>query len=462
MDQGLTKSRLYFSLKKHRILCLILLLGGMILMGGWNVYKQWQSIRSDRAIIQEMESSLQASQEGISTDEDTTEEAWTPEKQRQQNELNWADLQVQYYDARVATLINTNQQIARYFQKSLLNRGDLMDMPCYQIRFSLKRLMNPALPAEASTDIVQNFSATGELYQSNAFYENAKKILKDSDISEVYIDELIDMNYDPLSGIVSLKAYHPNSDVAKELANVAYTTSHATLLSLGFQDSEVHRIDEGARREAMMGLDTRRRDLLRDMKTNQDELTILKGQEPPKSQQQKTDQKVLPSVRSFQLRSFILYVAIGFVLGGAVSVLLLVLDALRMRNVLFVDDYTEEGASAVVSWGKVNEEQSVLSLREAEDVVRFLKEFYPGEKEENILLLTPQSFEELSAFTPFAQSIYPTDGSMILPEAWHHAHKVVLFAPEKSLTRKVYEPLKTALTLAHQKIDTVVLMRSKA
>lgn len=462
MDQGLTKNRLWFSWQKHKVVCILLIIIGAFLMGGWNVYKQWKAIRTDRAILQEMEESLQSSKENSEDSEEASKTERTPEQQREQNALNWADLQVQYYDSRVAALINANREIAHYFQNSLLRKGNLMDMPCYQIRFSLKHMLNPAMGSENVVDFTRNFNTTSELYQSDSFYAQAKQILGNSNLSEVFIDELINMNYDPLTGIVSLKAYHPDEAVAQKLARIAFEASYQTLMRIGFGDTELTRLDDGAHREAMNALNTKRRELLRDMKTNQDELTLLQGQEPPRSQQKKTDQKILPTARSFQLRSLALNLVIGALCGAAVAVLLVVGDAVRLRNVLFAEDYSEDGASAVVSWGKKNVDSCVLTLREAADVAHFLKEFYAGEADGDILLLTPQSLENVPEFTSFAQSLYPTDGSMVLRETWKKAHKIVLFAPAKSLTRKEYEPLKTALTLVHQKIDAVVLMHAKA
>lgn len=461
MDQGITKRRLLYSGQKMVKKLIVLIITMMVLFGVGNAYKQFKAIRSDQKLVKEMESSLEDAEKNVS--KEANKEAKnpdTPEELRAHRELDWADLQVKYYDSRVAALIKTNQEIADYFQHSLLNKGDLRNMPCYQIRFSLHRLMNPSLNVLSEGTYRTSFSAINEMYKTETFYSEAKMALKEDTLSEVYLDELIDINYDPLTGLVSVKAYHPESETAKKLCYIALDSMQTTLRGIGINQEEINRLDEGARRETMEGLANRQRDLLRDMKDNQNELVLLQGQEPPKAQQQHADQKDLPSVRSFHVRSFLLYLIAGFLLGCALAVLLVALDAIVNRNVLFLEDYREEGVSAIVGWGKTRVGSDLLRFARAEDVANFLQQYYPEEDPSCVLLLSAISLAEEPAFAPFTQSLFPTDGSMILPDEWRNAKHVVLFAAENSLKRDVYEPLKASLALAHQHIDAVVMVNA--
>lgn len=462
MDQGITKSRLLYSGKKHFIKLVGLVIAMMMILGAWNIYMQMRAIRSDRQLVQEMQSSTESSGHSASESRETdTDRFESPEKQRAKRELDWANLQVQYYDSRVQALIRTNQEIADYLQHSLLNKGDVRNMPCYQIRFSLRRLMNPSLEGMQQGLYGTLFNSVNEMYQSETFYKEAKIALKDDSLSEVYIDELIYVNYDPLSGLVSVKAYHPEPQMADKLCRIAFDSIHTTLRAIGVNEEEMHRLDEGPRRESMNSVTTRQRDLLRDMKDNQNELVLLQGQEPPKAQEQRADQQSLPTVRAFNLRSLVLYLILGLILGSALSVLVVVLDAILNRNVLFTEDYREDGISAIVGWGKTKRGSDLLLFSQAQDVANFLQNYFTDADPSQVLLLSNDSLAEQSAFAPFAKSVYPTDGSMILPDSWKEARHVVLFAPENRLYRKVYEPLKASLLLAHQRIDAVVVTHTK-
>lgn len=469
MDQGISQNRLKQSLKRHQKAILVLVLVSTVLFGVLNVVKQMKTRAADEAALeayQATETGDAASQtdgtapqagDAETSDATAAEEssAETPQDARAERNFKWANLQVDYYDSRVNELIDANQEVADYLSDSLLKGGDLRNMPSYQIMTKVYALATPITDDTNSALSSYTFRAIDRLYQTERFYDFARQLVGRRDISEIYIDELMDVGYDPVAEVVNVKAFHPDPTVAEHLANLATEEIVAGAQMLGMGEEHMT-ILESARRESMTSLLASRQQLLRDMKTNQDELTLLQGQEPPKVQQKEADQDKAPTVRAFSVRSFVLYLAAGFLLGVALSILLVVLDLFFTRDQLMPEDFTLLGITPLMAWSKKDRE-NVLTLHTAEDLSLMLSRYFDGAPEQVALLIPEGESVDDAALADFTRVAYPTDGRFALPELPAHVRHVAVLAPKRGMKQQMLQTLEAGLSLLHHSIDLMIL-----
>lgn len=450
MDQGMTNQRVKRSIIKLWPFAIILTVLFAAILGGLNVKKQSNLIEADKAAIEKKE-------EEESNNAETSEEgALTPREKRALVDANWSDLQVKYYDYRTSGLIDMNQQNIEFLQNSLLNKGNLYDMPFYQVlsQYHFASRMpdgeNTIVPADGSRTI-------NLLYQCQPFYDEARAYLNDPDLSEVYIDELISVRDDPITSTVTVKAYHPDSKIAEQLALSVNKYMALNITKLG--SASLKEIDRFGSHENMVGIINSRKSDLRDMRTFQDELVILQSQEPPERQQKNADQKEAPTVRGFSKRSLILNVVIGGVLGLGLYFVLAVAHALYNRNRFLPGDYAEEGVGILVSWpGNKAKKSQVWQVKDENALALFLSKSLKAQAEQ-VLLMQPEKekYFDHSAFSDFHKASYSLDGKLAIPDIPEGVSYVVVGSPKAGMTRTVFDSLKTSLHLLDYSINAVVL-----
>lgn len=455
MDQGISQNRLKQSINRHQKAIFVLIVLSTVLFGVLNIVKQMRTRAQDEAALAAYHESEQLPSEAssesaeefqVDADDKAPEES---EDVRAARDLQWANLQVDYYDSRVNELIKANQEVANYFSDSLLSDGDLRNMPSVQI---MTQVLTPT-DFPASDETSYTYRAIDRLYQTETFYVGARHLVGRNDISEVYVDELIDVGYDPVAGVLNVKAFHPDAKIAHKLARLATQETLNGLEELGFEGGFPSLL-EVERRESMTNLLATRQQLLRDMKTTQDELVLLQGQEPPKVQQADADQAKEPSVRAFSVRSFILYLVAGLLLGATLSILLVVVDLLVTRDRLLIEDYAILGVSPVVAWSKKNR-HGVLTLGSGSDLALLLSQYFEGE---TVALLLPEGETiEDPAFETFAQANYPIDGRFALPVLAPATQHVAVIAPKRGMKQQTMKTVQAALELLHHNIDLMIV-----